>query len=102
MKLHGFHGDPFCRFKEWGVSTKNTHILAATWHGILNFVSNLFKDLALLLAGRICKFSHLNTYDIFHRKLSFYLKLFSGHVYGQSFIKTVRGPLVTSCLFYDT
>ena len=25
-------------------------------------------------------------------KLSFSLKLFSGHLYGQSFIKTVRGP----------
>ena len=25
-------------------------------------------------------------------KLSFSLKLFSGHFYGQSFIKTVRGP----------
>ena len=27
-------------------------------------------------------------------KISFSLKLFSGHFYGQSFIKTVRGPLV--------
>ena len=27
-------------------------------------------------------------------KLSFSLKLFSGHFYGQSFIKTVQGPLV--------
>ena len=26
--------------------------------------------------------------------LSFSLKLFSGHFYGQSFIKTVRGPLI--------
>ena len=26
-------------------------------------------------------------------KLSFSMKLFSGHFYGQSFIKTVRGPL---------
>ena len=26
-------------------------------------------------------------------KISFSLKLFSGHFYGQSFIKTVRGPL---------
>ena len=25
-------------------------------------------------------------------KISFSLKLFSGHFYGQSFIKTVRGP----------
>ena len=29
----------------------------------------------------------------FIEKLSFSLKLFSGHFYGQSFIKTVRGPL---------
>ena len=28
----------------------------------------------------------------FIEKLSFSLKLFSGHFYGQSFIKTVRGP----------
>ena len=27
-------------------------------------------------------------------KISFSLKLFSGHFYGQSFIETVRGPLV--------
>ena len=31
----------------------------------------------------------------FIEKISFSLKLFSGHFYGQSFIKTVRGP-------YDT
>ena len=29
----------------------------------------------------------------FIEKISFSLKLFSGHFYGQSFIKTVRGPL---------
>ena len=28
----------------------------------------------------------------FIEKISFSLKLFSGHIYGQSFIKTVRGP----------
>ena len=28
-------------------------------------------------------------------KISFSLKLFSGHFYGQPFIKTVRGPLAT-------
>ena len=31
----------------------------------------------------------------FTEKISFSLKLFSGYFYGQSFIKTVRGPLVT-------
>ena len=30
----------------------------------------------------------------FIEKISFSLKLFSDHFYGQSFIKTVRGPLV--------
>ena len=30
----------------------------------------------------------------FIEKISFSLKLFSGHFYGQSFIKTVRGPLM--------
>ena len=30
----------------------------------------------------------------FIEKISFSLKLFSGHFYGQSFIKTVRGPLI--------
>ena len=29
---------------------------------------------------------------LFIEKISFSLKLFSGHFYGQSFIKTVRGP----------
>ena len=28
-------------------------------------------------------------------KISFSLKLFSGHFYGQSFIKTVRGPSIS-------
>ena len=32
----------------------------------------------------------------FIEKISFSLKLFSGHFYGQSFIKTVRGPLLTT------
>ena len=30
----------------------------------------------------------------FIEKMSFSLKLFSGHFYGQSFIKTVRGPFI--------
>ena len=30
----------------------------------------------------------------FIEKISFSLKLFSGHFYGQSFIKTVRGPSI--------
>ena len=30
----------------------------------------------------------------FREKISFSLKLFSDHFYGQSFIKTVRGPLL--------
>ena len=30
----------------------------------------------------------------FIENISFSLKIFSGHFYGQSFIKTVRGPLV--------
>ena len=34
----------------------------------------------------------------FIEKISFSLKLFSGHFYGQSFIKTVRGPLEVSQL----
>ena len=33
----------------------------------------------------------------FIEKISFSLKLFSGHFYGQSFIKTVRGPCITDC-----
>ena len=33
----------------------------------------------------------------FIEKISFCLKLFSGHFYGQSFIKSVRGPLVCRC-----
>ena len=32
----------------------------------------------------------------FIEKISFSLKFFSGHFYGQSFIKTVRGPLKLS------
>ena len=32
----------------------------------------------------------------FIEEISFSLKLFSGHFYGQSFIKTVRGPLLVN------
>ena len=35
-------------------------------------------------------------------KLSFSLKLVSGHFYGQSFIKTVRGPFACGKLRYGT
>ena len=39
----------------------------------------------------------------FIEKISFSLKLFSGHFYGQSFIKTVRGPFKDIVLlrYYD-
>ena len=33
---------------------------------------------------------------LFIEKISFSLKRFSGHFYGQSFIKTVRGPFKLS------
>ena len=38
----------------------------------------------------------------FIEKISFSLKLFSGHFYGQSFIKTVRGPLILCLYNVDT
>ena len=37
--------------------------------------------------------SRIEPTTFFIEKISFSLKLFSGHFYGQSFIKTVRGPL---------
>ena len=37
--------------------------------------------------------SRVESTIFFIEKTSFSLKLFSGHFYGQSFIKTVRGPL---------
>ena len=37
----------------------------------------------------------LNLLSFSEKKISFSLKLFSGNFYGQSFIKTVRGPLPT-------
>ena len=40
--------------------------------------------------------SRLEPTIFFIEKISFSLKLFSGHFYGQSFIKTVRGPLDTN------
>ena len=36
----------------------------------------------------------------FIEKISFSLKLFSGHFYGQSFIKTVRGPLKKKSMLF--
>ena len=38
----------------------------------------------------------------FIEKISFSMKLFSGHFYGQSFIKTVRGPYIHNVLFLIT
>ena len=38
----------------------------------------------------------------FIEKISFSLKLFSGHFYGQSFIKNVRGPFACSKSSYKT
>ena len=46
--------------------------------------------------------SRVEPIAFFIEKISFSLKLFSGHFYGQSFIKTVRGPyherVITTCL----
>ena len=38
--------------------------------------------------------SRVKATSFFIEKISFSLKLFSDHFYGQSFIKTVQGPLV--------
>ena len=62
-KLHGFHGNPVCDFKEWGCFYENTHISGATHPRTLNLVSNLFKDIAVVLAGWICKSSDLNIHE---------------------------------------
>ena len=37
--------------------------------------------------------SRVEPTNLIMEKISFSLKLFSGHFYGQFFIKTVRGPL---------
>ena len=42
--------------------------------------------------------SRVESTIFFIEKISFSLKLFSDHFYGQSFVKTVRGPLVLSML----
>ena len=62
MKLHGFHGNP-CDFREWGCFYKNTHISAATHPRTLNLVTSLFEDIAVVLAGWICKLSYLNIHE---------------------------------------
>ena len=43
---------------------KNPHISAGTRHRILNFASNLFKYIAILLACRIYKLSNLNIHEL--------------------------------------
>ena len=35
----------------------------------------------------------------FIEKISFSLKLFSGHFFGQTFIKTIRGPLIHEIVY---
>ena len=58
----------------------------------------------------MCLFNEKNTFADNSRveptiflmeKLSFSLKLFSGHFYGQSFIKTVQGPLPYSDRYFN-
>ena len=63
VKLHGFHDNPLCDFKEWGCFYKNTHISAASHPRIINVVSNVFKDIAVVLAGWICKLSNMNIHE---------------------------------------
>ena len=50
--------------EEWGCFYKNTHISEATHPITLNLVSNLCKDIAVVLAGWICKLSNLNIHDV--------------------------------------
>ena len=64
MKLHGFHGNPLCDFKDWGMYLQNAHISAATDPKILNLVSNYFEDIALFFHGRICKLSNVNIHAV--------------------------------------
>ena len=65
VKLHDFHGHPLCDFKEWGCFYKTNHISAATHSKTLNLVSKLtvFKDIAVVHAGWICKLSNLNIHE---------------------------------------
>ena len=63
VKVHAFHGNPLCFFKEWECFYKTTHISAATHPKTLNLVSNLFKDIAVVLAGWMCKLSNLNIHE---------------------------------------
>ena len=46
--------------------------------------------------------SRVESTIFFIEKISFSLKFFSGHFYGQSFIKTVRGPCVAANIKWFT
>ena len=63
VKLHGSYDNQLCDIKEWVCFYKNTYISAVTCHRIRNLVSNLFKNIALLLACWICKISNLNIHE---------------------------------------
>ena len=43
--------------------------------------------------------SRVESTIFFIEKISFSLKIFSGHFYGQSFIKTVRGPYTFAIVY---
>ena len=64
MKLHGFHGNPSCDFKEWGCFFKDTHSSAATLHIVINLISTLSKDIALILACWNSKISNMNIHEL--------------------------------------
>ena len=62
-KVHGIHGNRFCDFKEWGVSTKK---IMSQQQLVMEYytVSNSSKGITLLFAVWICKLSYLNIHEI--------------------------------------
>ena len=69
VKLHGFHGNQLCDFRELGCTYKLTHISAATHPRLLNIVSNKRLDITIIPNGRKCKLSYFNIHECLMKTL---------------------------------
>ena len=64
FKIHGFHGNPLCDFKDWGHSYNNIHISAASHLRAHNLLSNLSAEIALFHDDQMFKLSNINIHEI--------------------------------------
>ena len=76
----------------WSRDGGSTSVIFFLFPIMFNSKNSVFNQYIITFADN----SSVEPTIFFIEKISFSLKLFSGHFYGQSFIKTVRGPLLSN------